>query len=373
MKDTKHKKKIAVVYDSLYPYSHGGVEKRNFEITSRLKSQLDFHFFSIDYLNSEAVTRNGVVYHGVIDGTGLYRTTSERSIFFALRFAYRLFFRLIKYRFDVVHCDAIPPLNVLVCWVYSVLFRSKLVVTWHEIWTLRDWKKYIGSFSGFFAYIIQQKALFLSPVKIFVSRFTKKRSIFARKHDEVILNGVSFPVQMSQEKKYTIGFVGRMIAHKHPLFFVKICSILRKNIPDFRAVMIGDGPMLVKVSQEIEKYHLTDVVDVFKRASDDDFEDIFCSISTLVLPSDREGFGMVVLEALLKKIPVVTLAAEGNAAAFEFKEFEHLFVAQGLNEKDFIDAVLNARDFVFGESEVDTRIYNWDTIAQSYFDLMNRL
>lgn len=373
--DTKNtKKRVAVVYDSLYPFSHGGIEKRNFEIVSRLKDKADFHFLSINYWEKQRYEKDGITYLGVVDGNGLYvragKNNSRRSLFFALTFAYKLFSRLVLFRYDVVHCDALPPLNVLVCFVYCVFFRAKLVVTWHEIWTFSEWRKYLNFWQGLIAYIVQQKALFFSPIKIFVSEFTRKRASFIHPQDVVIPNGVSFPIKRCSEKKYDIGFAGRMIGHKNPMFFVELCSVLRKTNPDFKAVMIGDGPLLIEISRKINELDLDDVVDIFTRLDDADYEDILCKIKTFVLPSEREGFGMVALEALLRNIPVVVLRADSNAVVSEFSDFDHLFVSDKLDIEHFVNAILKTQGLEPNNDSKQTVRYDWNEIARTYFDLI---
>jgi glycosyltransferase involved in cell wall biosynthesis len=60
----------------------------------------------------------------------------------------------------------------------------------------------------------------------------------------------------------------------------------------------------------------------------------------MVLPSSREGYGLVVLEAAERGTPSVVVAAPDNAAVELIEEGENGFVASSASPKELADAIL---------------------------------
>jgi hypothetical protein len=73
--------KIAYIYDNVYPYCIGGVEKRIWEISKCLINRgHEVHFFCMKYWDGEEVIRKeGIWYHGVCPMMPLFRN-DRRSI-----------------------------------------------------------------------------------------------------------------------------------------------------------------------------------------------------------------------------------------------------------------------------------------------------
>src|SRR5205807_167535 len=89
----------------------------------------------------------------------------------------------------------------------------------------------------------------------------------------------------------------------------------RETIPDLRAVIYGDGPERPKVLAAISEYGLDGIVDAPGFVEAKAVEAALAHALCLVLPSRREGYGLVVLEALSRGTPVVLVSDEDNAAA----------------------------------------------------------
>ena len=66
--------KIAFVYDAIYPYVKGGVEKRVWELATRLNSRgHEVHLFGMKFWDGEDnFIREGVFLHGVCSVQKLY-------------------------------------------------------------------------------------------------------------------------------------------------------------------------------------------------------------------------------------------------------------------------------------------------------------
>ena len=64
----------------------------------------------------------------------------------------------------------------------------------------------------------------------------------------------------------------------------------------------------------------------------------------MVLPSRREGYGIVVVEAAARGVPSVVVADVDNAATELVDEGENGFIAPSASPEDLADAILRVRD-----------------------------
>lgn len=310
--------KIAYIYDCLYPYVKGGGEKRYYEIAERLKSEHEVHFFSMKYWQGDdTVYKNNAYYHGVGKAKKLYTDSGRRSIFQALYFGIKLIRLLFKNKFDLIDCSSFPYFSVFPCWFYSKIKKTTLIITWHEYWDFKYWLKYL-SFLGLFGYLVQKFALLFSKNIITVSNFTKNKLIKAGKNDKkitVIQNGVNLDlinkVNQSTEKSDII-FVGRLIKEKNVDLIIKVLARLKNN---FKLIIIGEGPEKEKLVNLSKKLNLENNIKFIDFQQN--IENVYAYLKSskiFILPSAREGFGIIALEANACGLPVITINHRDNAA-----------------------------------------------------------
>ena len=115
------------------------------------------------------------------------------------------------------------------------------------------------------------------------------------------------------EYTFVIGFCGRLVRDKGIIELVNAFNLLKSKLSNqkFKLLLIGDfeerGALPLNISVEIKTN--TDIICtgfVF-----DTIQHYYALINVFVLPSYREGFGMVNLEAASMKIPVLTTKATG--------------------------------------------------------------
>ena len=125
--------KIAFVYDVLYPETIGGVEKRIFEIGTRLAERgHEIHLFPMSaWPKDKTVIRVGLIIHPVCRPMGLY-TSGRRSVIQALWYSIHLFPILLKVRIDITDCQNFPYFPVIVARIAGFLKGEPCVITWHE-------------------------------------------------------------------------------------------------------------------------------------------------------------------------------------------------------------------------------------------------
>jgi phosphatidyl-myo-inositol dimannoside synthase len=106
--------------------------------------------------------------------------------------------------------------------------------------------------------------------------------------------------------------VARLVERKGHL---KVIEAL-KQLPDVSYTIVGDGPMLKQINEAIVASDLGHRVTVKTDVTDDQLPDEYRSADIFVMPTtkthhDREGFGIVYLEAQMFGLPVIATKQPG--------------------------------------------------------------
>lgn len=309
--------KIAFVYDAVYPWIKGGAEKRIYEVGKRLIEEgNEVHVFGIRWWGREnIICYEGMTLHGVCKPMELYNN-GTRSISEAIIFSLGLFPSLIKEKFDVIDVSAFPYFSCFSVKLVSILRNTPMVITWHEVWD-DYWYEYLG-WRGFFGKLIESGVSRLASKTIAVSPMTKKNLMAIGARDiHVVPNGVDLEriaqIPPSPEK-CDILFAGRLIKEKNAGVLLEAVDWLRLSLPDVKCCIIGDGPEKEKLQGFALERRLMDNVKFLGFLDHDEVISRMRSAKVLALPSSREGFGMVVIEAFACGLPVVTVDEKRNAA-----------------------------------------------------------
>ncbi len=377
--------KIAFVYDAVYPWVKGGAEMHIHELGKRLSSQgHDVHLFGIKWWEGgEVIEYEGMTLHGVCKARDLY-VNGRRSISEALVFAVKLSPALLKEKFDLIDVSVFPYFSCFTVKAISILKKTPVVFTWHEVWG-DYWYEYLGKRKGVFGLAIETIVAKISGNNIAVSDWTKHRleALVAKDSEIAVLpNGVDLkliseikPVGQGLSgnpgrKIYDIIFAGRLIKEKNVDVLIKAVSLLIKEFPEFCCCIVGDGPE----KKALEK--LAHELGVQKNVKFEGFQEYRALIGkikaskVLVLPSSREGFGMVVIEAFACRVPVVTVREKYNAAQGLVEDGVDGFVV-GLEEREIAKAVgkiivKNSGNIKISEAAFNkAKKYDWDEIFEN--------
>lgn len=310
--------KIAFIYDCMCHWVIGGGEKRIYEIGKRLVAKgHEVHLFGIKWWNgSDIIENEGMTLHGVCGPMELY-VGGRRSISEAIIFSIKLLPHLYKEKFDIIDVTAFPYFSVFAVKLISLVKRTPMVVTWHEVW--RDyWYEYLG-WKGFFGKLIENIVSKLGK-SIAVSQMTKKNleSLGLKDKDiSIIPNGIDLK-RISDIIPNIDGcdiiFVGRLIKEKNVDVLLKAVDYVRHELCDIRCHIIGDGPEKDRLVKIVDDRRIDNHVTFFGFMEHDEIISRIKSSKLFVLPSSREGFGIVVIEAFACGIPVITVKHERNAA-----------------------------------------------------------
>ncbi|NHC47032.1 glycosyltransferase family 4 protein [Motilibacter aurantiacus] len=312
--------RVAVVSDAVHPFHKGGKEERLHALTSRLSRHgVEAHVFTMRWWDGPTEHREGdVVLHAMAPYVPLY-AGSRRSIRQGVVFAVSCL-RMLRERFDVLEADAIPFLHLFPLRVVATIKRRPFVVTWHEVWGQAYWRRYLGPL-GSVASFCERRAVALPDVIVAASSGTAERLAEVsrgRAHVVVVPNGVDRAEIDRVEPAVDAAdllCVGRLLAHKNVHVLLEALSVLHGRGVRLSLDVIGQGPEETRLRGLAHRLGLAASVR-FRGALDrrGDVLALMKSTSVLAFPSEREGFGMVALEALACGTPVVTSDAEDNFA-----------------------------------------------------------
>lgn len=239
--------KIAFVYDAVYPWVKGGAEKRIYELGKRLAGQgNEVHIFGIKWWDgADIVVSEGMVLHGVCRPMELY-VNGRRSTSEAVIFSVKLLPHLLSERFNVIDVSAFPYFSCFSAKLASILMRTPMVITWHEVWG-NYWYEYMG-WRGFFGKLVEHLVSKLTSSSIAVSVMTREDlgPLGVRgKNIYIISNGID-PGRIASitpsADECDILFVGRLIREKNVDILIEAVDYLRDKLPDIKCHIIGDGP-----------------------------------------------------------------------------------------------------------------------------------
>lgn len=106
-----------------------------------------------------------------------------------------------------------------------------------------------------------------------------------------------------------VGAIGRIVWQKGFEYLVEAVPAILKECPEVRFVVIGDGPLKKELVEKSRKLKIKDKI-IFTGFRTD-IKEALASIDILVMPSLKEGFPMVTLEAMAMAKPIIAADIDG--------------------------------------------------------------
>ena len=111
-----------------------------------------------------------------------------------------------------------------------------------------------------------------------------------------------------QKEKKILSHISNFRPVKRVFDVVEIFKKVNKEI-DCLLYMVGDGPDLKECQGLVKKYNLSD--NVFFVGKSKEINEILLNTDVFLLPSEKESFGLVALEAMMFSVPVITTEGSG--------------------------------------------------------------
>jgi glycosyltransferase involved in cell wall biosynthesis len=342
--------RICLVYDCLFPYTVGGAERWYRNLAERLATE----GHEVTYLTLRQWERGergevpGVRVVVVGPRMALYAEGGRRRILPPLVFGLGVFRHLLRHgrRYDVVHTASFPYFSVLAAGTARPLAGFRLVVDWHEVWSRSYWSEYLGRVGGRIGHAVQALCMRIPQHAFCFSRLHACRLREGGVRGEVtVLEGEyegSLEASEPQPAEPLVVFAGRHIPEKRVPAIVPAVAALRRTAPEVRGLILGDGPDRGRVQRFVHELGLGEVVSVPGFVEASEVDRALRTAACLVLPSRREGYGMVVIEAASVGTPSVVVAEEDNAATELLEDGVNGFIASSASPEQLAASIARA-------------------------------
>jgi glycosyltransferase involved in cell wall biosynthesis len=213
--------------------------------------------------------------------------------------------------------------------------QTETFVDWFEVWPFAFWLEYTGLVSGTIGYIVQELCIRLTPNAFVFWKFTADRLRDHHHRGQMrVLAGLLPAEARKAEPNFEttappiVLFAGRHIKDKGVRHLAGALCQARKQLPDLRLVIAGEGPETPFITQQLRDLDLLDAVDIVGKVSDEELARLISTAACVIVASVREGYGMMVVESAAHGTPCVVAGHPENAATGHILQGVNGFVVE---------------------------------------------
>jgi len=344
--------RICLVYDCLFPYTVGGAERWYRNLAERLVAE----GHEVTYLTLRQWERGAQLdldprVRVVVAGPRMeLYTGGRRRILPPLVFGAGVLWHLLRHgrRYDAVHTCAFPYFSLLAAALARPLGRYRLVSDWFEVWSRDYWIGYLGGLAGHVGALVQRLC-----ARVPQSAFCFSRLHADRLREEglrgqlTVLRGLyagSDEPAAPRRADRLVVFAGRLIPEKRVTAGVAAVAAAARRIEGLRGVFYGDGPEREALRAAIAEHDAQSFISAPGFADGDLLDADMRRALCVLLPSEREGYGMVVVEASAHATPAVVVAAPDNAATELVQDGVNGVIAEDADPEQIADAIVRVHE-----------------------------
>ncbi len=251
------------------------------------------------------------VFHGPGESVA-WSDASLRSVPNRLRFVLSAISKGIRSRSDIV--VGTSYVDYAAAWFIALVTRARVVFWYHDVLIGRWTKGGFGKGAGMVGEVIERLLLRLPGVFYIANSHVTAQKLehhgIKSERISVVHCGVepSLVDRIPKESPAcpTITVVGRLVPYKRVDVVISAFSRLLETLPEARLKIIGQGPQLTALKDQVARAELGSRVNFLGFI--DSHADVLrhiASSSLLVTASEVEGFGIILVEAMALGVPVV--------------------------------------------------------------------
>jgi len=314
--------RICLVYDHLFPQTVGGAERWMRDLALHVAATgHDVTYVTMRHWeSSERPSLAGVRVLGLTPAGRVYRR-ERRTLLPPLRFGLAVARHLWHHgsEYDIVHMASFPYFPLLAASAIGRRRKYELVVNWIEVWTKDYWRRYAGELIGTTGWLVQGACVLLPHTAFCFSRFHAKRLVAAGYSGTPVLLPGLYADRIDMRSTVDVDpelvvYAGRHVQEKRIDTVVRAFALLRQQRPGVRLELYGDGPERVHISKLVDELGLSAATRLPGRRPENEVDEAIARAACLVTASEREGYGLVVVEAAARGTPSVVVAGPENAA-----------------------------------------------------------
>jgi len=368
---------------SCFPPSYGGVETFVYNLCKKLIEK----GYYIKVITSSRGKKPGRYYEW-IDGIEVIRYP-ERIYLFETPLTPRIALHILFEDYDVLHIHGMVPILTDLALLIGKIRRKPIVLTYHyDAETL----KY-----GVLGMIISRiyNHITISFVKLADKVVATTRSYAETSHvlSKILRRTVIIPcgidinyflntqnnVQPSINAKYKILYVGKLIYYKGVDTLIKAFKIVTDALDDAYLIIVGNGE-IEKLKLLAGKLGVNNKIMFTGWLPNELLPRYYHTSDIVVLPSiksRREAFGIVLLEAMACRKPVIVSNIPGPRSIIKDGE-NGLLVPPG-NSLKLADAIIKLltnkklKENMVRHAYETVKEYDWDNIVRQYEDIYKAL
>jgi glycosyltransferase involved in cell wall biosynthesis len=228
-----------------------------------------------------------------------------------LRFMLTVLVHLLRHRYDIVDCQTYAPLPA--AWLACRLRRQPLVATIHDTAAAQPGAdQWLSSLDTRLASLVEARLYRLGYDRVLTVSHAVREALVHRygldaSRVSVVANGIDTEA-IARARAATdptdLIFVGRLVPHKHPEHVLELLLQINERRrahgqAELRLKIVGAGPLAPALRAQAAALGLAPQLSFLgELASLAEVWSQLRAARVLVLPSTREGFGLVLAEAL---------------------------------------------------------------------------
>lgn len=231
---------------------------------------------------------------------------------------FRLATSVRQFRADVINLHYLGPAGFFLLCVNSMIGR-RLVVSLHGGDVDGEPRK--NRFNRWLFRTVLQKADAITVCsQSLLNRATELLPEIQNKA-HVVHNGVNLEVfaaarPYKHENTYIFA-VGQLEIHKGFDLLIDAFARIASKVPTLDLLIAGDGSQMTELCEQVKREHLSGRVKMLGSVGREEVASFMCGSQTIVIPSRRESFGIVALEARASGRPIIACRVGGLVEALE--------------------------------------------------------